>query len=145
MSIPFVQTMYTVPSAATASSGEKESLVNAVPTWSPPAPPSWPCQRRDRYESASSNLRSAEPLAGLSPYPPPYYVRSAGTPATRARWLGLGIEFLQKVLDVQDLGLMVLPISVVWIVGMQNAVNFIDGDPGTASPGTGRSPAQPTA
>jgi UDP-GlcNAc:undecaprenyl-phosphate GlcNAc-1-phosphate transferase len=47
---------------------------------------------------------------------------------------GLHIDFLfLGPLQIHDLGLLILPVTVLWIVGMQNTVNLLDGVDGLAA------------
>ncbi len=48
---------------------------------------------------------------------------------------GFGIHFLLVLpfLQIHDLGLLILPITVLWILGMQNAANLLDGVDGLAA------------
>jgi UDP-GlcNAc:undecaprenyl-phosphate GlcNAc-1-phosphate transferase len=47
---------------------------------------------------------------------------------------GFGIHFIfLPPLHVRDLGLFALPVTVVWIVGMQNTINLLDGLDGLAA------------
>ena len=48
---------------------------------------------------------------------------------------GFEIHFLEVLpfLRVPDLGLLILPVTVVWILGMQNTVNLLDGVDGLAA------------
>ena len=50
-----------------------------------------------------------------------------------AWWLGLSIELLHLPWGIVELGILSLPITVAWIVGVINAVNLIDGLDGLAS------------
>ena len=50
-----------------------------------------------------------------------------------AWWLGLSIEMLHMPWGIVELGILSLPITVAWIVGVINAVNLIDGLDGLAS------------
>ncbi len=50
-----------------------------------------------------------------------------------AWWLGLSIELLHMPWGIVELGILSLPITVAWIVGVINAVNLIDGLDGLAS------------
>ena len=53
--------------------------------------------------------------------------------ATVAWWLGLSIDRLHLPWGIVELGILSLPITVAWIVGVINAVNLIDGLDGLAS------------
>jgi UDP-GlcNAc:undecaprenyl-phosphate GlcNAc-1-phosphate transferase len=47
---------------------------------------------------------------------------------------GMHIDFLfLGLLRVHDLGLLVLPITILWVIGMQNTVNLLDGVDGLAA------------
>ena len=47
---------------------------------------------------------------------------------------GMHIDFLSLgVLRIHNLGLLILPITVLWIIGMQNTVNLLDGVDGLAA------------
>ncbi len=50
-----------------------------------------------------------------------------------AWWLGLSIELLHLPWGIVELGILSLPITVAWIVGVINAINLIDGLDGLAS------------
>ena len=47
-------------------------------------------------------------------------------------WLATLVAFL-PFLQIHDLGLLILPITVLWILGMQNAANLLDGVDGLAA------------
>lgn len=53
--------------------------------------------------------------------------------ATAAWWLGLSVDRLYVPWGVVELGVLALPLTVAWIVGVINAVNLIDGLDGLAS------------
>lgn len=53
--------------------------------------------------------------------------------AILAWWLGLSIERLHLPWGIIELGILSLPITVAWIVGVINAINLIDGLDGLAS------------
>lgn len=59
---------------------------------------------------------------------------NAGLALAAVEVFGLHIDFLfLGPLRVPDLGLLILPVSVFWIVGMQNTVNLLDGVDGLAA------------
>ena len=53
--------------------------------------------------------------------------------AVIAWWMGLRIEWLFLPWDMVNVGILTLPLTVAWIVGVINAVNLIDGLDGLAS------------
>jgi UDP-GlcNAc:undecaprenyl-phosphate GlcNAc-1-phosphate transferase len=53
--------------------------------------------------------------------------------AAVASWLGLSVDRLHLPWGIVELGILSLPITVAWIVGVINAVNLIDGLDGLAS------------
>jgi UDP-GlcNAc:undecaprenyl-phosphate/decaprenyl-phosphate GlcNAc-1-phosphate transferase len=53
--------------------------------------------------------------------------------AVLAWWLGLSVARLVLPWGVIDLGLLALPVTVAWIVGVINAINLIDGLDGLAT------------
>jgi len=53
--------------------------------------------------------------------------------AVLAWWMGLRIEWLFLPWDMVNVGILTLPLTVAWIVGVINAVNLIDGLDGLAS------------
>ncbi len=53
--------------------------------------------------------------------------------AVIAWWMGLRIEWLFLPWDMVNVGVLTLPLTVAWIVGVINAVNLIDGLDGLAS------------
>ena len=60
--------------------------------------------------------------------------------AVVAWWLGLSIDRLHLPWAIVELGILSLPITVAWIVGVINAINLIDGLDGLAA---GRGPDRP--
>ncbi|HYI66864.1 MAG TPA: MraY family glycosyltransferase [Candidatus Limnocylindrales bacterium] len=53
--------------------------------------------------------------------------------AVVAWWLGLSVDRLNLPWGIVELGILSLPITVAWIVGVINAINLIDGLDGLAS------------
>jgi UDP-GlcNAc:undecaprenyl-phosphate GlcNAc-1-phosphate transferase len=53
--------------------------------------------------------------------------------AALAWWLGLSVDRLHLPWGIVELGILSLPITVAWIVGVINAINLIDGLDGLAS------------
>ena len=53
--------------------------------------------------------------------------------AALAWWLGLSVDRLHLPWGIVELGILSLPLTVAWIVGVINAVNLIDGLDGLAS------------
>ena len=53
--------------------------------------------------------------------------------AVAAWWLGLSVDRLHLPWGIVELGILSLPITVAWIVGVINAINLIDGLDGLAS------------
>ena len=45
----------------------------------------------------------------------------------------IGFLFLTTFMQIPNLGLLILPVTVLWIVGMQNTVNLLDGVDGLAA------------
>jgi UDP-GlcNAc:undecaprenyl-phosphate GlcNAc-1-phosphate transferase len=57
-----------------------------------------------------------------------------GLAVAAVRVFGYEIDYLYlPFVKIPDLGLLILPITVVWIVGMQNTVNLLDGVDGLAA------------
>jgi UDP-GlcNAc:undecaprenyl-phosphate/decaprenyl-phosphate GlcNAc-1-phosphate transferase len=59
----------------------------------------------------------------------------AGVAVAAVELFGFKIHFLLVLpfLQIHDLGLLILPVTVFWIVGMQNTVNLLDGVDGLAA------------
>ncbi|MEA2651205.1 MAG: hypothetical protein QOI85_926 [Chloroflexota bacterium] len=70
------------------------------------------------------DVRGMRALVKLS-----FQVATAGV----AWWLGLSIDRLHLPWGIVELGILSLPITVAWIVGVINAINLIDGLDGLAS------------
>lgn len=57
-----------------------------------------------------------------------------GVAVIAVKIFGFEIHFLHlPFLEIPNLGLLILPISVFWVIGMQNTVNFLDGVDGLAA------------
>jgi len=73
----------------------------------------------------------ADDLFSLSPF---IRLLMQATVAAIAWWMGVQIDFLNVPFDgLVQIGWLSLPITVIWLVGMANAINWIDGLDGLAA------------
>lgn len=73
----------------------------------------------------------ADDLFSLSPF---IRLLMQATIAAVAWWMGVQIDFLNVPFDgLVQMGWLSLPITVIWLVGMANAINWIDGLDGLAA------------